>query len=256
MYLLYLDASGHSDFPPPYGKGKDTNYVLGGLAITDDKWDLAYKGLEEIRQPYFPSHPPLVPEVRYGDLINKRGLWNTLTEAQRKDFADKVFDLIKSLTPVLFVVKVDKPQHFLKYQYSSQGVEPPRLLALRFMIPRFSKFLQRVHDRGMMIYDSETVRNDAPLRDFVFKGRFAGVVLETNPFYDSTAPYRTQNKLEGILESIFFVNSRESPVMQLADFCSHAAWTHFERSKSDRFNEIRHLLDHDGGQVFGLKEWP
>jgi len=125
LYLLFLDASGHSDFPPPYGKGRDTNYVLAGLAIQHQKWFSAYDGLEKIRRGFFPNTPQAFPEIRYGDLINKRGLWATLTDDQRKKLADDVFGLILSLEPVLFAIKVDKVKHFQRYIYSSTGRSHP-----------------------------------------------------------------------------------------------------------------------------------
>jgi Protein of unknown function (DUF3800) len=256
MYLLYLDASGHADFPPPYGRGKDTNYVLAGLAIQHTKWLSAWNGLEVIRRRYFPKIPQALPEVRYGDLINKRGLWATLTDGQRKQVADDIFNLIPTLEPILFAIKVDKIKHFLKYQTSSYGVEPSRQLTVRFMVPRFSKFLQRVGENGVMVYDSETVRIDQPLREFLFKGRLTGVVLQSNPNFDPTAFFRTQNKLDGLIETIFFVESRVSPMIQLADFCAYAVWSHFERKNSNRFNQIYPLFDHVGSTVYGLKEWP
>lgn len=226
------------------------------MAISHEKWFAAYNGIEQIRRAYFPQIPQSFPEVRYGDLINRRGLWNTINDSERKKFADDVFSLIFSLEPTLFAIKVDKIRHFLKYQFSYLGVEPARQLAIRFMVPRFSKFLDRKKETGIMIYDSETVRIDGPLREFLFKGRMTGVILNSNPQFDPTAGFRTQNKLDGIIETIFFVESRTSPMIQMADFCSYAIWSHFERGLSNRFKQLYPLFDADSGVVYGLKEWP
>jgi len=255
MYLLYLDSSGLPDFPPPYGKGRDNWYVVAGLAIQHQDWENVYRGLSKVVAKYFPTIPAGGFEIRYGDLINKRGLWGSLTDIERKNCADDIFNLILSLKPVMFAVAIDKVSHYKKYSWGKRGPEHPRQLAVRFMVPRYSKFLQRIHDTGIMIYDSETAFNDRRLREFLVRGRLRGVVFEKNPFYDPLSVLMTQNRLEGVIETIFFIESHASPVVQLTDFCAYAIWTHFERQKSNRFNQIHQLFDQDQGKIYGLLIW-
>lgn len=250
MYLLFLDASGHSEFPPPYGHGKDTYYVLAGLAIHDSKWFDAYVGLSRICKDFFPLGWAQM-EPHYGDLINARGVWNRLSREQRKDFADRVFRLIHAINPTLFGIVIDKVKHFEGYVTP----EHPKQLAVRFMVPRFSKFLQRNKELGIMVYDSETVVTDRPLRDFLTRGRLHGVVREANWEFEPEVMLQTQNRLEGIVESIFFLESRSSSGIQLTDFCAYAIWSHFERQNSNRFNEIYNLFDRVGDDVYGLLVW-
>jgi len=250
MYLLFLDASGHSEFPPPYGRGKDNYYVLAGLAIKESKWFESYTGLNAICKKYFPSGWEGV-EAHYGDLINKRGVWNRLSDSQRKEFADGVFALIRSIEPTLFAIVIDKVKHFEGYKFP----ETPRQLAMRFMVPRFSKFLQRTKELGIMIYDSEAISSDKPLREFLTKGRLQGVVREANWEFAPEAMFQTQNRLEGIVESIFFHDSKSSPGLQLTDFCAYAIWSKFERGNDVRFKEIRDLFDRVGASEYGLLIW-
>jgi len=250
MYLLFLDASGHSEFPPPYGRGKDTFYVLAGLAIKDSKWFESYTGLNEICREYFPAGWEGI-EVHYGDLINKRGVWNRLADIQRKEFADKVFSLIKKIDPILFGIVINKVKHYEGYVHP----ETSKQLAVRFVVPRFSKFLQRNKDLGIMIYDSEAVTSDRPLRDFLTKGRLQGIVTAANWEFDPNAMFQTQNRLEGIVESILFHDSKSSSGLQLTDFCAYAIWSKFERGNDARFKEIHPLFDRVGNTIYGLLVW-
>ena len=251
MYLLFLDASGHSEFPPPYGRGKDTYYVLAGLAIEHTRWFEAYTGLNQLCRHYFPSVQSQI-EPHYADLISKRGVWVRLTDEQRKAFADKVFEIIRSINSTLFAMVINKVKHYEGYPTVA---ESPRQLAVRFMVPRFSKFLQRKRELGIMVYDSETITTDRPLRDFLTRGRLQGVVMEANFDFNPEAMFQTQNRLEGIVESIFFLESKNSPGIQLTDFCAYAVWSKFERSRDSRFKEIYDLFDREGSNVYGLRVW-
>jgi hypothetical protein len=250
MYLLFLDASGHSEFPPPYGRGKDTYYVLAGLAIEHTRWFEAYTGLNQLCREYFPSCWSQI-EIHYGDLINRRGEWNRLTDIQRKEFADKIFNLVHSINPTLFAMVIDKVKHHDAYITP----ESPKQLAVRFMVPRFSKFLQRKKELGIMVYDSETITADRPLRDFLTQGRLQGVVMSANWEFCPEAIFQTQNRLEGIIESIFFLESKNSPGIQITDFCAYAVWSQYEHKKGDRFKEIYDLFDKVGQNVYGLLVW-
>lgn len=250
MYLLFLDASGHSEYPPPFGRGKDTFYVLAGVAIEHQLWFHAFNELHSLCTKYFGNCWSQI-EVHYGDLINKRGLWNNLTDIQRLEFADGVFNLLPKLKATLFAMVINKPRHFNGYKTPEQ----PKQLAVRFMASRFSKFLQRRKESGIMIYDSEAVSSDRPLHDFLTKGRFKGLVMQANWEYKPEVMFQTQNNLEGIIESIFFIESKYSQGIQLADFCAYAVWSHFERNNGKRFEEITPLFDTVGDRNVGLYVW-
>ena len=61
-----------------------------------------HTGLNQIVVKYFRNVAPGSFEVKYGDLISKRGLWNGLTDLQRKNFADDIFSLVSQIQLVLF----------------------------------------------------------------------------------------------------------------------------------------------------------
>lgn len=246
MRLLYIDASGNGDWPPPVGKSPSKYYVLVGLAIEPDKWDVAYAGVTQLIAKYFPNPNKRPVELHYAELIARKGAYGLLSSDQRLALANEVFAITKSVSPTIFAIVVDKLKHYQRYKTP----EMPNQLSLRFLAAHFSKFLQHHDDHGLMIYDATEARSDRFLRGFISRAQKEGLVLQT--WED---PFRTQNKLEGIIESVFFIESELSPVVQLADFCAYAVFSKYEHGKDDRFKEIAGLIDRNDGQLWGLVEW-
>ena len=247
MHFLYLDASGGDDWPPPIGSSPTKFYVLAGLAIQPEYWDNAYSEITKLIEKFFPNPNKRPKELHYSELVARKGVFGLLSELERKKLADEVFRITKSIKPTLFAVVIDKLKHYHKYSEP----EPPKQLALRFIAPHFSKFLQRRKDVGIMIYDTTQARSDMFLRHFLEKARSVGIVLQT--WED---PLRTQNQSDNVVESIFFLESHLSPIIQLVDFCAYAVFCKYERGRNERFNEIYSLFDRDDNTIWGLIEWP
>src|SRR5487761_681248 len=248
MKFLYLDAAGDLGYPEPYGKSNSKYYVLLGLSLDPVKdWIKARDGLSAIVRKYFPDQAQGPKELHYTDITSKKSPFDKLSGEQRKSISDEVFDLILDIHPTLFAIVIDKVAHRRKYA----SPEKPNILAVRFMVPRFSKYLERISDKGIMIYDSEERQINSQLRNFLFEARDTGVVLEPAQLW-----YYTQNKLDHLVETIFFIESNASPIIQLADFCAHVVFLSYDRGKSDRFNQIRGLFDNYQGRMYGIREWP
>ncbi len=249
MKLLYLDAAGDPGFPPPFGKSTSMHYVLAGLSIDAKDWAIGNEKLLEIKRNYFPNIEDSQIELKYSSLFNKIKPFDSLSGEQRKELADEIFDLILNLKPVLFAVVIDKLEHRKKYV----SAEKPNILAIRYMVPRFSMYLKRISDHGVMIYDSEEMHINKELRDFLLESRKTGVVL---PHARIRSPLSVQNRLYNIIETIFFIESHVSPIMQLVDFCAGTVFLKYERGKTDRFDQINNLFDSSQGKIYGLYEWP
>jgi hypothetical protein len=249
MQLLYLDASGDPGWCPPHGKSATTWYVLAGLSLNEEKWTSAHQQVDSLMQSYFGSRNISCREFRYSSLIPAAPPYDTLTPAERRNLADDIFELIRGLSPILFASAIHKNSHREKYGLNAIS---PKIWSLQLIAPRFDKFLSRTGSKGIMIMDQEETRKDRKLRELIQEARKRGIVLQSSILPD---PFRTDTKLPNLVESVMFVNSEDSPVIQLVDFCAHAVWNHFERNLSDRFNEIHHLFDSVGGSIYGLKVW-
>ncbi len=246
MHLLYLDASGDSVWPPPYGPSPNRWYVLLGLSLEENAWIQAHEKTTSLLRKFLPSVTPR--ELKYSALIAGAPPYEKLSRLQRKELADAVFGLILELKPVLFAAAIDKLSH--KRQYGGNAYSP-HVWALQLIAPRFHKYLDRIKALGIFVMDAEERKRDTMLKELIQDAREQGIVLKT--------PYRpllTNTNLPRIIESVLFAKSDDSPGLQLADFAGHAVWRHFERKQSDRYNQIYRLFDENMGEVYGLRVWP
>lgn len=246
LHFLYLDASGDSGWCPPHGKSATKWYVLLGLALEESVWITTHEKVKALVGKYLPGVPFNARELRYSQLIAGAPPYDKLSGREKKALSDEVFELLIELKPALFAAAIDKTAHKSRYGYYAIA---PNVWALQLIAPRFHKYLVRNDARGIFVMDAEERRKDAKLKELIQNAREQGVVLT------STNPLLTNTKLPRIVESVIFVNSDESPAIQLADFASHAIWRHYERKQSDRFNQIRKLFDADLGVEYGLKVW-
>lgn len=218
--------------------------------MEEEKWAEADSQSKRLIAKYFPFGSPAPRELRYASLIAGVKPFNRLSRAERKKLADDTFQLIQALDPTLFAIAIDKLAHWHRYDRPHS----PKTLAMRYIAPRFEKFLSLKDSRGMLIMDAEEAKRDAKLRELITDARELGIVLQSaiNP-----DPLRTDTKLPRVVESIFFARSEHTIGLQMADFCGHAVWRHFERGQSDRFHEIEPLLARDSHEnMVGLKKWP
>ena len=80
MYLLYLDPSGDSGWPKPYGKSPYNHYVLSGLAVRSEDWTIINISVQKLLISYFSDKSNIPKEIHYTEIIAKRGTWGYLSE--------------------------------------------------------------------------------------------------------------------------------------------------------------------------------
>lgn len=250
MYTLYLDASGDPGWCPPYGNSNTAWYVLGGLILETDFIDDMDAGVKEILKEYSDLAGHIIPEIKYSALIagNSKLNYNYLEGIQRKQMADDVLSLIQEHDPVLFSVAINKNEHYCQY------ITPhdPNLLAWRFMVTKFDKFLKAKSDTGFMFMDAEDTRTNRDFNILIEDAKSKGVFLKgMNSIYNNWS----NSKLDS-LRGFDFVNSEISPGTQLADFCAHITWRYVERGQGNRFDQIKDYFYSCNGNVYGFKRWP
>lgn len=250
MYFLYLDASGDPGWPPPGGKSKTNWYVLAGLCLEESKWIPARTAAKKVVEKYFPTPTPPPRELRYSSLRAGQKPYDTLTAANRGALADGVFAALRGLEPVIFAIAIDKRAHQAR---SGTRAFPPDSWAIQLLCPRFHRFLERKQAYGALMMDAEERRKDGRLWTTVERGRKSGIVIPAGP----ASPFvRSNTTLDRFVENVLFLKSDDSHLIQFADFCSGAVWTHFELGDSARFNELSPFFDGVGSTVYGLKKWP
>ena len=250
MQLLYLDASGDPGWPPPAGRSRTRWYVLAGLSLDDEKWNLAHRRADAILDEYFGSRDLLCRELRYSSLISGKHPYDRLGETERKHLADATFDLLTEIDPVLFAAAIDKGAY--REEHGETAISP-KIWALRLVAPEFDAYLSRKGATGMMIMDAEETRKDRELKQLIKEARKRGITL---PVAIAGNPPLTRTKLPNLIESVIFVDSEDSRLIQLVDFCAHAIWSHYEKGKSSRYLQIQRYFDHADGTARGLRVWP
>lgn len=58
------------------------------------------------------------------------------------------------------------------------------------------------------------------------------------------------NQLDRLLNTISISPSEMSAGIQPADVCSRSIWSHFENSKSHRYEQLQPFFDSNGGKVY------
>lgn len=228
---LYLDESGEKAWPPPWGASAHQYYVLAGLVLTPENDLRAHREIPQIIAEFFPDLLSRPPELHYGDLINKRRTYALLSDEQRIAMANRVWELIISLQPVLLGSVVKKA--LMKSRYAEKA-HPPNEYAMRATIDRFDRHLGETDQIGMAIMDTESLSSDQALREIVHNARWSGIRV-------GVVRPGSERRLEHVLNSVTFSPSQMSPGIQLADFVAYATFSHFERGKSRRFEQISNL---------------
>ena len=246
-YTLYLDATGDPGWPDPFGKSKIQWYVLAGLALSTENDLKAKLGAEELLGKYIPDNerrkwPDSHYEIHYHDLIFGHNIFSHLKHPQRKELADEIFDLIINCKPVLFATAINKLQH--KHKYGERAYAP-RILAMRATIHRFSMFLEREDFIGSVVVDTEEYKKDIGVRTLIHQLRRFGATIRGINYQP-----RRENKLKRILNAINLSPSEMSTGIQLADICSRSVWSHFEKQKSNRFDQLKVIFDRGENQIF------
>ena len=228
MYLLYLDESGNPDDPA------DKHFVIGGVAIFERVTFFLSHEVDLIQQKHFPGLPPI--EFHASHIRNGKGFWRGI-DAPTRDFVlqDLAQVIAKANNPgvVLFSAVIEKSASI----YGEEAVK----VATEQVCKRFDTFLTRraqEHndpERGLLVFAESHYQQRAKLwvRGFRELGTQWGVLRNL-----SDIPY--------------FASTRESRLLQLADFVSHSVFLLYERADVSLAKSIVHRLDQKDGRIHGL----
>ena len=129
-------------------------------------------------------------------------IFQGLTGTQKKTMCDEVFNLILQIKPVLFATAINKTQ--LIRCYGSRAM-PPRTLAIRSTIHRFSMFLERENMIGSIVVDEEEYKKDKELQSMIRSFRRYGITIRGDDYQPIL-----ENKLRNVLNTISFTPSHQS----------------------------------------------
>lgn len=208
MYLCYVDESGD---PGPRGS---THLVLVGIALFEGKWPSLRTDLERLVARYWTA-PPFPTEIHVAEMRARKGAFRQLSRAQRTELERDLCNLANSLLSSelrVFTVIADKTWWFAR----NTGKTGDDLYVELFeqLSSRFDLYLRRRHaegapSKGIIIADPHKDQLSGAL-----KAHQRSTLVGGNRW----------SLVYNVIETVFFLNSQESPGLQIADLFSYAVW--------------------------------
>lgn len=275
MYFCYVDESGTPDLP-----GNTSHYVLVGLAIPYYKWQFCDDKILEIKKRYLLQkdeihtayiydthrHEKQIPDfeklsyeerrkkvldwrsVRLAEIKGKKHALKLreykrtepyihLTYAERMRFISDIIHAVSKWDFMkVFGECIDKV-HFAKTTPHKQVADQ----ALENVINRYERFLARQERKchGIVIHDAcegKAARHTELMRKFHERGTF-------------------WTSVRHIVETPFFVDSKLTVMVQIADLCGYLIRRYLENDEKELFQLIHPLADDYEGRLVGLRHY-
>lgn len=232
MYLLYLDDSGS-----PRNR-KEGHFVLGGVCIHERKTFYINKYLDRIAERLNPDNPSLI-EFHAAEIFSgRKGIWSDIEDKTER------IQIIKDVLNVLNEEASGTCVFACAVHKASYPHLDPVKLAFEDLCSRFALFLKRMHyaktnnnrEHGLIILDKSTYETSIQTlsRNFRKEGTRWGTDVN---FID---------------EVPFFVDSKASRIVQLADHIAYAVFRRYESKDLNYFDIFQGRFDRDENRIHGL----
>lgn len=229
MYLSYVDESGDT------GINGSRHLLLGAAALFEGRWSYAQRDVQNLLQRYFPA-PPRPREIHCTDVRGGREAFAPLPRTQRVALLDDFCSLASNMLDVelrMFTVIFDKAAW--RTRNPGKTGDDLYLEAFENLVSRIDLFLRRRHAEGrpsktIMIVDPHSTSMCAALK------RALGGFQDAGTRWDS---------LYNVVETVVFLESHESPGLQLADLCSYAVWRLVEFGDDGLARKIASIFDRE-----------
>ncbi|MGH2770458.1 MAG: DUF3800 domain-containing protein [Actinomycetota bacterium] len=226
MYLLYLDESGNPDEPA------DRHFVLGGAAIFERQTFFRSSDLHAIQTRHFPQTQPL--EFHTQSILSGKGFWREIQRSVREAILEEIAQVIADPHIVLFAAAVEKDAEL----HGEEAVKH----ATEQICSRFDMFLKRLYhtdenpQRGLIVFDEGRFehRHRIWVRGFRDMGTQWGDVLAN------------------LADIPFFASSKETRLLQVADYVAHSVFRLYERRDPKLIQPILDRFDQEHGKLHGL----
>jgi len=229
MHILYVDDSGD------VGNPVETHFVLGGISVFERGIFHQITAADRCVEA-FQLGPASDIELHGSPMYNGRdGVWKSIrNRPQREQMISSALATITSAASVrMFAVAIDK---------AAVSPEDPIKLAFEELCNRFNLFLERINNRnpkeshrGLIVMDES--RHERPLQALARHFRING---------------GRWGHFRYLAEVPFFVDSKASRLIQLADLVAFATFRKYEYSDGRFFDPLIPRFDSDGGIIHGL----
>lgn len=230
MYLLYVDESGDT------GSKGSRHLILAGAALFEGKWRSVRGDIDALLMKYFPNVSDRPRELHASEVRKGRGPYSKLTPAQRDALRDEACAILCNLghkEVTLFGIVIDKAW-WLARNPAKSG-DDLYLAAFEDLVSRFDQYLKRRHHegqpaKGLIIADP---RHES----------FCQALKKALQQFHSEGTQWA--KLHNVIETVLFLESHESPGVQLADLTSYALWRAAEADDLTIASKLKYCFDRE-----------
>jgi hypothetical protein len=227
MHLLYLDDSGS------VANKDETYFVLGGISVFEAQTNWITQELDKLAQSIDPKTPTQI-EFHASEIFSRRrSPWNAMSSPEAQGVIKAVLQILANSyeSARAFACAIHKA--------SFPGQDPTEL-AFEDLCSRFDLYLARLRasgdrQRGLLILDKSTYETTLQkmAREFQTLGTKWGVI-------------------RNLADTPFFVDSRASRLVQLADHIAYAVFRRYNAGDTQYFDIIASKIDSADGIIHGL----
>jgi hypothetical protein len=234
MHILYLDDSGS-----PQNQSEEY-FVLAGLSVPERSVRWLTSELDRLAERIEPTAPDTV-EFHASDIFGGRGpIWSRFQKQQR-------IDIMKAVLATLRTAHADTVA-FACAIHKASFQDDPVEQSYEEISGRFHLYLDRLNRTA-----GAPVRHDDQQRGIIVMDKST---YETN-LQTLTAGFRRGGnrwgrQLRQICEVPFFVDSKASRIIQLADHIAYAVFRRYNARDINYFDQIQNRFDEEDGVIHGL----
>ncbi len=207
----------------------------------EGQWLKITASLDPLQDKHFPLAGSNV-EFHASDLRSGRKLYRDMDFPARNALMREIYNTIVSSRVTLFAATIQKSAHRAKYP----GVDPYET-AFEGLCTMFNYFLRRVQTqtgnvvRGIVVFDESRPSLSKQLRTLLARFQASGTRWA---------------KMTNLIETAFFFDSRNSRLMQVADFTSYAVYRWYEAGDDSYIRIINRKFDRERHKMHGLRCYP
>jgi len=227
LYVLYLDDSGSAKNP------KEEYLVLGGISVFERQVHWLSQEMENLAAALLPDDPHAVEFHASTIFSGREPPWKGMDRESRIKIIKDILNICaRSLrTTTAFACAVHK---------KSYPHQDPMEIAFEELCSRFDLQLKRMH------YDGNTQRGVIILDDTTYETTLQS--LARNFRYHGTR----WNVLRNLIDVPFFVNSKASRCVQLADHIAYSVFRRYQAGDTSYLDIILQKFDAEHGKLHGL----
>jgi hypothetical protein len=227
VYLIYFDESGNSG--TNLSDPQQPVFVLGALIVPEHKWQSVEADLEGSLDKHVPPPRPAAFEIHAGDLRQGTGPFKGISVAARLAIRDEWLGVAvkHNLRFIYRAITKSRYERWMKSAFGNNISVNPHLAAFPLVAQVANNYLRSISKEALGIIISD----DNP-----------EVVDDIERFLKLLRATPGSLRLDRIIEKGFFIDSRKSLLIQLADLCT----LHARKEEERKIGLPRKQID-DGG---------